>query len=274
MGRQERVMFWRDPTLNNLEVLRATYITHSFAPHVHEGYAIGVLDSGAERFKYRGSMHVASQGDIVVINPAEMHTGEAAVEQGWSYRMLYPDTSLLQRVASEMAGGQRDYPFFPSAIIHDPALATILSDLHITLTISESALERESRLMWAFAQLITRHADTTMIPRPITAERASVLRVRAYLEEHFTENITLDQIATLANLSPFHLLRVFRDTVGLPPHCYLTQIRVMRAKRLIAASMSLAEIARAVGFSDQSHLTRHFKAITGVTPGQYALACK
>ena len=106
------------------------------------------------------------------------------------------------------------------------------------------------------------------------ADRARIGQVRAYLEEHFTENITLDQLAALVDLSPFHLLRLFRETVGLPPHSYLTQIRVTRAKRLIAASLSLVEVAGAVGFSDQSHLTKHFKAIIGVTPGQYARGCR
>ena len=97
-----------------------------------------------------------------------------------------------------------------------------------------------------------------------------MLRVRAYLEEHFTETVSLEELAALVNLSPFYLLRVFRESVGLPPHSYLTQIRVAHAKRLISASRPLAEVATAVGFSDQSHLNRHFKALVGVTPGQYA----
>src|SRR5579871_2603414 len=120
---QEHIHFWRDPALNNLELLRATYVTHAFAPHTHEGYAIGVIENGVEQFKYRRSVHFAPRGSVVLINPGEMHTGEAATERGWMYRMLYPDISLLQRAASAMAGRQQGIPFFPSPVIDDPQLA-------------------------------------------------------------------------------------------------------------------------------------------------------
>ncbi|HEU0004238.1 MAG TPA: AraC family transcriptional regulator [Ktedonobacteraceae bacterium] len=269
---QEHTQFWREPTLSNLELLRATYITHAFAPHIHDGYAIGVIESGAEQFKYRRSVHVAPRGSIVVINPGEMHTGEAATEQGWTYRMLYPDVSLLQRAAAEVAGKQCDMPFFPSPVVDDPVLAVQLLHLHAALEDSSSALERDSRFLWVLAQLILRHADAHPSLRPIRigGEQAWVRQVRAYLEDHYAENVSLEQLASSVNLSPFHLLRVFRDVVGLPPHNYLTQVRVTRARQLLQASLRPVEVALAVGFTDQSHLTRHFKALVGVTPAQYA----
>lgn len=273
-GLEEKATFWRDPAFNDLELLQATYVTHRFAPHTHEGYAIGVIESGAERFKYRGSSHLAPQGSVVAVNPGEVHTGAAAIERGWSYRMFYPDVSLVQRAASPDETRTLDVPFFPSPVIHDPLLAGMLSQLHLALATSPSTLERESRLTWTFAHLVMRHADTHLIERPTRGGRSIVQHVRTYLEDHATENVSLDQLADLVRLSPFHLLRVFRETVGLPPHSYLTQLRVTRAKRLIASSMPLAEVAGAVGFSDQSHLTRHFKALVGVTPGQYARACQ
>lgn len=267
---RERATFWRDPRLSNLELLRATFITHTFAPHTHDGYAIGVVEKGAERFKYRKHLHVAPQGSVVVINPGEMHTGEAVSAEGWSYRMLYPDITLLQRAASDALDNTQDIPYFPEPVIFDPMVARALTHLHAALATSPSDLERESLFIWTLAHLIRRHAR----PRPgqslRSAERVPMLRVRAYLEEHFTENVSLEELAALVNLSPFYLLRVFRESIGLPPHSYLTQIRVAHAKRLIGASMPLAEVATAVGFSDQSHLNRHFKALVGVTPGQYA----
>lgn len=274
IGSREKVTFWRDPGLSNLELLRATFITHTYSPHIHEGYAIGVIEKGAERFKYRRSTHIAPQGSIVLINPGEMHTGEAFNEQGWSYRMFYPDISLLQRAASETREKAQSVPFFPAPVVHDPPMARLLSQLHAALATSQSELERESLLTWTLAHLVRRHADTPPIALASFSEHPHILKVRSYLEEHSTENVSLEQISALVNLSPFYLLRVFRETVGLPPHSYLTQIRVTRAKRLISASMPLAEVATAVGFTDQSHLNRHFKALVGVTPGQYARGSK
>jgi AraC-like DNA-binding protein len=93
--------------------------------------------------------------------------------------------------------------------------------------------------------------------------------VREYLEAQYTENISLDAIARIANLSPFYLIRTFRKCTGLPPHEYLTQIRIARAKTLLAQGNAISQVADNTGFADQSHLTRYFKRIVGVTPGQY-----
>jgi len=53
MSAHEHIKFWHDATLGNLELLHATYVTHTFAPHTHEGYVIGVIEQGAEQFAYR-----------------------------------------------------------------------------------------------------------------------------------------------------------------------------------------------------------------------------
>lgn len=272
MNIQEHAMFWRDPLLDNLELLHATYVTHTFAPHMHEGFVIGIVDRGAETFTYRRSSHVAPVGSIVLINPCEMHTGSAATEQGWSYRCLYPSPTLLQRAASELVDCQRGIPFFSTAVLFDPDLSTQLSILHNTLATTSTTLERESRLLWTFAQVILRHADAypSQSLRSLTKEDGAVTRVRAYIEERYAENISLEQLAQLANLSQFHLLRVFRNTVGLPPHMYLTYVRIRHAKQLLVHHRSLTDVALAVGFADQSHFTKHFKRIVGVPPGIYA----
>lgn len=268
---EEIATFWRDPALHNLELLHAHYVTHSFAPHSHEGFAIGAIERGAERFAYRRANHIAHAGTVVVINPGEMHTGAALLPSGWSYRMLYPDASVLQAVASEMSGRPRDIPFFAEPVLDDPTIAAHILQMHALLESPSSPLERESRLLPVLARLIERHADV----RPLRSERPraqaapAVWRVRDYLTEHYAEAVTLEELAALAGLSPFHLLRTFSAAVGMPPHVYLTQVRVGRAKALLAAGLPIAEVATLTGFVDQSHLTRHFKRTVGVAPGQY-----
>ncbi len=267
---REQAIFSREPALRDLELLHATYVTHAFAPHTHEGFAIGVILEGAERFDYRHGSHTAEAGLLVVINPGEVHTGSAAYRGGWRYRMLYPDARLLQDAAYALVEGPRDIPFFPRPVIQDPALAQSLVALHIALAEQASALERDSRFLWTLAQLITRHADARPAVRVTPVEHGRMRMVERYLDEHFAEQVTLDDLARFASMSPFHLLRMFRDAVGLPPHAYLTQLRVRHAKALLTRGASIADVARWTGFADQSHLTRHFKRIVGVPPGRYA----
>lgn len=271
---RERAKFWLDRELGDLELLRATYVTHSFSRHAHEGFAIGVIEAGAESFYYRGTNHTAPAGSIVVINPGEVHTGHAAEGGSWTYRMLYPDAGLLRRAASEVAGGDASIPFFGEPVIRDRDLFLLLGELHRSLELPRSRLERESRLLWGLARLITRHAESRPSPRSVGGERRAVRLARDLLEEHYAESVSLESLSEVAGLSPFHLLRVFRDEVGMPPHTYQTQVRVRNAKSLLLADVPAAQTALESGFSDQSHLSRHFKRLVGVPPGQYALGAR
>lgn len=266
---QEHIKFWHDTTLSNLELLHATYVTHTFAPHVHEGYAIGVIEQGAEQFAYRRRQHVAPSGSIVFINPGEMHTGSSATEHGWTYRMLYPSVELLQRAVSDLTGKPRDIPFFAEPVVHDREMMMEMFLTHRALEEQASTLERESRLLWTLSRLILRYADDRPHPRPFAKEHIGIQRVRSYLEENYAESISLEQLAAIAHLSPFHLLRSFRDQVGLPPHTYQIQTRIKHAKYMLGGGLPCVDTAIAVGFADQSHFAKHFKRIVGVPPGLY-----
>jgi transcriptional regulator GlxA family with amidase domain len=98
-------------------------------------------------------------------------------------------------------------------------------------------------------------------------------RVHEYIETHASENIELSMLATIADLSLFHFAREFKRSTGVAPHNYLVRKRVERAKDMLARTdCSLTEIALAAGFSDQSHLARHFRQIVGSTPGEFRWA--
>jgi AraC-like DNA-binding protein len=256
-------------------MLRATYVDYSFSRHAHEGFGIAIVESGAMQFEYQGAMHTAPAGSIVVTHPGEIHTGRAVLETGWTYRTLLPAIDWLQQAASGLTERQANsVPYFPSPVIHDTALNQQMVALHTALESSPSALERESRFLWGLARLIQGHASDRPYAKALGKEHKAVQKVRDYLRTCYTQNISLNELAVQAGLKPLRLLRVFKREVGLPPHAYLTQVRVYRAKRLIVAGQSIATAAIETGFVDQSHLHRHFKKIVGVTPGQYARGCK
>ena len=95
-------------------------------------------------------------------------------------------------------------------------------------------------------------------------------RVREYVDVHLSENINLTMLAAVAGLSMHHFAREFKQSFGVTPHFYLTQKRVERAQEMLAQTdLSLSEIAYATGFSDQSHLARHFRHILGTTPREF-----
>jgi AraC-like DNA-binding protein len=270
------VKFWRVQHLNNLELMHVTYLNQVFSRHMHETFAIGVVEAGIGAFTYRGARQVAPVGSIFVINPGEAHTGGGF--EGWcTYRVMYPEPALLQRLASEASGKRQSIPVFSTAIIRDERLARLLRHLHVSFEGDSPKLEQESGLFRALGQMIIRYSDYSnevAVPERASRERRAVRLAQEYLEAHYAENVSLSQLVDLTGLSGFHLTRSFCRATGLPPHAWLTQMRVLRAKNLLSQGRPIAQVALDIGFSHQSHLNRHFKRLVGTTPGQYQLGSK
>jgi AraC-like DNA-binding protein len=133
--------------------------------------------------------------------------------------------------------------------------------------------EQDQMIRDALGLLISRHAEACL-ERASSRESEAVGRARSHLEAHYTEAFHLEDLARIARMSPFHLLRQFHRHLGLPPHAYLVQVRVGRARALLAQGLPPGRVAQEVGFADQSHMNRCFKRIVGVTPGCYALGMK
>lgn len=276
---REQVKFWRDPDLRGVDILRARYVTHAFSSHSHDGYAIGIIEAGIEEFTYRGTTHQAHAGELVIIHPGEVHTGQAGEPQGWTYRMLYPDVALMLQASENLGLRTSVEPYFPAPVIADPALVSQFHRLHLALEAAESQLERQSHFLWVMARLIERYGEIRSVDPNLHLKigpdaEQRVRRVQQYIAEHYSRNVSLEQLSQVAGVKPLKLLRQFQKLTGLPPHRYLVQVRVRQAQHLLALGIAIADVATATGFADQSHLNRHFKRLMGVTPGQYALGCR
>ena len=99
--------------------------------------------------------------------------------------------------------------------------------------------------------------------------RHEIRRALIHIESNFIRSIPLEELAAVAQLSLFRFIKLFNREIGLPPHRYQSFVRVRLAQKLMFEGVSLAQVANEVGFCDQSHLNRHFKAFYGVTPGVY-----
>lgn len=261
---------WRVlPCLGGTDLLHAHYVRHSFSRHFHEGYAFGVIEQGAMRFRYLGGDQVAARGEINLVEPGEVHDGHAAIDEGWTYRMIYLKPEALETVAAEL-GRRSGLPAFQRGVLHDVELARRLRRAHQALMRPETgSLERETRLLFLLAAIVTRHSLEPAPPKRRGSEPGAVARARDLLHAKLDEDVRLDDLALETGLSPFHLARVFQRHMGLPPHAYLLQIRLDQVRERLPGPARLADLAAEAGFADQSHLTRLFKARFGLTPGRY-----
>lgn len=262
-----KTKFWAIPKFDNLELFRAKAICCTYSRHSHSGYSIGIIESGVGGNYYRGDTYLAPPKSIVLMNPEEAHTGYSAEELPLSYRMLYPSIDLVCQIASEAK--ITGTPCFKNAVVQNKALASKILDLHETLERSLNQLKRESLLIEVFSTILSNYANLKTASITSNKEHRAISLVKEYLHNNFSSNVSLEQLAKITNLNPSYLIRVFRQSVGMPPHAYLNQIRMRQAKEFLNKGIPIADTAIAVGMSDQSHLTRQFKRIYGVTPGNY-----
>jgi AraC-like DNA-binding protein len=236
---------------------------------VHPTYTFGVIESGVEEFEHAGSLLRAASGQLAILNPDVVHTGRAGVPEGWRYRVLYPAVEVVREVAADL-GAPGGTPFFPSTVVDDPAGARLLRSVHESAARGD-ALASSSALRTAIAAILRRHAARPGHPGDGQAAPPAVRAARDLLHSRLTAPPTLEELAEAVGTGPFALLRAFRAVYGLPPHAYLTNLRVQRAREMLDAGVRPAEVAAQAGFTDQPHLTRHFKRIVGVPPGAYVL---
>jgi AraC-like DNA-binding protein len=182
---------------------------------------------------------------------------------------MYVDTELVSRMVLGITSDTQHQPFFPDAMVFDDDILRNYRRLCYSFEESATTLERESLLLEILILLVDRHAEERVRVRPPQKERKAVERVREFIAEFHARNISLQELSSLVDFSPFHLTRVFTKEIGMPPHAFLNQVRVVNAKRLIRNGLPLSDVAVRIGFADQSHFIRHFKRLMKITPGEY-----
>ncbi len=256
-------------SIGSLDLFRFADYRSAFPRHSHERFTVGVFGPRNGNIAFRRGSFRAAEGSILAIPPDEAHSADPQRGAGWTYHTLYPSTRIVQ-LALESSRGTTA-PVFRCPVIHDPLLAWQLSDLHHALEDGTPSLQREERLLTLLRLLIDRHGTERSLSAGIACS-SSIATARSYLEENYSKAVKLAELSAVCGMSPFHMIRSFRDIVGMSPHAYLTQVRANRARAFLSNGEPLSSVAYACGFSDQSHLTRTFKRIFGVTPGAYVSA--
>ncbi|MGA5039056.1 AraC family transcriptional regulator [Streptomyces capoamus] len=266
-GSGERARHWRYAELPGVDLLRARYIRKRFVRHTHENFVIAAIADGVEVFHHRGSDVSAGAGGLALVNPDTPHTGRAGVPEGWRYGALYPPPDLVAAIAAETTT-LRGTPGFVSPTLDDPYTVRLV---HQVLRAADegNALAADTLLRVAVTRLLRLNGGPLPQRRTRTAGASVAARARAVLEDRMAAPPPLQRLAADLGTSPFALLRAFRDAYGMPPHTWLTDARVRRARLMLDAGTAPAEVAATVGFTDQPHLNRHFARIVGVPPGAY-----
>lgn len=246
---------------------------HTFPRHTHGQFGIGIVDRGAQRsFSGRGTVE-AGAGDVITVNPFEVHDGTPIGDAGRAWRILYLDPGVVAELAMDLQPGHWGDAEFDRPVIHDADLAPRMRLLFAQMTVpaaQSNALLREQLLLSVLADAL--HDANDRASNYADAAPDAIRLARTRIDDDPAAAISLLDLAQETGLSRFQVLRGFARVTGLTPHAYQVQRRVALARRLIAQGQPLAEVAAACGFADQSHMTRQFVRKYGVSPGMVAAA--
>lgn len=240
---------------------RADIVATAFAPHRHDTYVFALTTRGVQDFDYRGATRRSQPGAVVVLHPDELHDGRPGDTGGFGYAGL---SILPETLAQYRPGG--GLPFLPGGVSRDPALMRAVRALLEPAPLSDN-LQSESALI-DLALALDGVSDAPSATSPVS--RAVVDAVCAHIRSHSQRGVSLAELEALTGMDRWQLSRDFRALRGTSPARYLTQRRLDQVRQAIADGDRLADAAQDAGFVDQAHMSRHFKAAYGITPGQFA----
>ena len=248
--------------------MHAAYGPFKWEKHVHEEQVVVLTEDGAGEVRTRRGREVGGSGTLWVFSPGEYHFGLVEEGRRWQYRALYLDADSLHAAAAHLGLPETSTLVLRPGLHDDPQIANMLLRAHALA--EAGGMPDEEAWTEALYEAFRRYGD----PRPGTFEKsldvAGMRLARDYIAEHFRDDIRIDELAALANVSRYHFMRAFRNAYGMPPHAYLNQVRLQHARRALLGGATALQAALDSGFYDQSRLTNLFKRCYGVTPGQYA----
>jgi AraC-like DNA-binding protein len=249
-----------------IDLMSARFVRHSFAPHSHDELMIGVMHAGVKSFRCGSSREHAAPGDLVVVNPGEMHTGEREHGRELIYAALYVSETALAAMSARARG---DCSIVRQTVIDDRDIWQCLDVAHRLAMAGDDAAAAEEAMVCGVSLLLERHGANRLVHAEAGCPKA-VNRAVEFLQARACDHIRLEDASRASGVGLFHLIRLFQKHLGLTPHAYLTQVRIAKSRQLLRLGEPVAQVALDVGFADQAHFTKRFKQLTGTTPALYA----
>lgn len=240
-----------------LRVVRST--SDELRVGMKEHHAVGRTERGRSEWWSRGKLWRSGPGSIQLKEPGDVHR-DVAHDGPITFQVILLPANDLERVRDEgkvLLG-------LPHLEPEDPR-GLPFHRLHDAIDARADRLALEVAMTEAIEAFAVMKGSATFHTRPVR-------RAMQYLRERLSDAFTLADLAQYAELDKFHLCRAFRTQVGMPPHAYLTHLRIVKAKALLKNGVRASDVAPQVGFYDQSQLNRHFRRIVGTTPAKYGSA--
>lgn len=242
-------------------------IMQKFPNHFHECYVIGFIEKGRRFLSCKNKGYTIEPGDLLLFNPRDNHACEQIDGKTLDYRCINIQPGIMSKAVFEITGKENLLYFTPQVVFHSE-LVVVLRELHQIIMEEERDFRKEEIFFFLLEQLIEEYTEQAM-PTEDEEQSMEARAICEFLEKHYMENITLDNLCKLTGLSKYYLLRSFTKQKGISPYSYLETIRIDNAKKMLEQGVLPIEVALQTGFTDQSHFSNFFKKFIGLTPKQY-----
>jgi AraC-like DNA-binding protein len=264
--------FWRDPAMPHAESRRACHSRACYKPHSHPTFSIGAVDQGRSLFTGASESPVLLRaGTLVFVPAARVHACNPVPDSAWSYQMLHLDASWLQAVRQEYAIAEASQDGDePVRVVAAPAIYAKFCRLNACLFSDADPQDKEAALIEFIGDCDSgQSAQWSDIDTPRRSPGLSerIAPALALLRDEPTANTPLEHLARLVDMSRYQLIRAFRAATGFTPHAWQLNQRINLARGRMQAGDRIVNVAHDLGFADQAHFQRVFKAHAGVTPG-------
>lgn len=264
--RQEQRHIYYDGDLD-VEAYNLAGIVQKFPNHFHEYYVIGFIEGGKRHLCCRNREYDLTEGDLILFNPRDNHFCAPVNGEVLDYQAVNIKTETMRKAALEITG--RDYlPHFTQNVVYQSDITMSLKSLYEAILKRRPKIEKEEAFYFLLEQILKEYTTDFDESRPEKPDD-TIQRLCTYMEAHYAENISLDDLSDMAGLSKYYLLRFFTKQIGVSPYRYLQTIRIQEAKKLLEKGTAPVEAAGRTGFADQSHFSNFFKEFIGLTPKQY-----
>ena len=249
-----------------VELFSAWFAAQAYQKHRHDTYAIGVTDSGVQVFDYRGAVRTSTPGRVVVLYPDEVHDGRAGTNEGFGYRIVYVEPSLLAEAVGVLRGRPYPLPFVSEPVSTNARLSHAIE---AAFRAPLEALAVDSLIVDLAEGLMAGERGGTGPGASRRVDVRAIDRARQFLDAEKTRVVHSTELESITGLTRYDLSRQFRIMFGTSPYRYLLMRRLEFARERIHRERPLVEVAGDAGFADQAHFTRAFKSALGLTPAHY-----
>ncbi len=249
--------------LQGFEIARVDGTDHEFPPHGHDEFIIGANIIGRENVRLDRDEFDASTDDVTLYNPGQIQSGGSAGSR-WVFVSIYVSTEFMLSLNGNGLPSEFQEPSFHS----NAFAARVRQFAGLGLDRSFSKLEVTESLVDLLDDLMNVAGAKAQPGTSCTG--SSSARVAARLIDDMTADVTLYDLSLSEGLTPVQLVRAFKREFGQPPFAWLATQRLKLARQRLSGGEKPADVAADLGFSDQAHLTRRFRAAYGTTPGAYA----